>query len=342
MNQKVTINVVAEFAEVSKKTVSRVLNNESNVSDKTRKKVLDAFAELGYSPSVQARALASNQSFLIGLIYDNPNKSYVADIQAGALKICQENGYHLIIQPTDHENSQVIDALEKLIISSRLDGLVLTPPFSDNLALIKMIESKAIPFARIAPTVSRDKDIAIVCDDFNGAKAMTQHLIELGHRRIGFIKGHPQHPASELRLQGYLSALKANDIEAPLDCISQGYFSFKSGEASARQLLQLAEPPTAIFASNDFMAAAVLKVANQLGIKVPDELSVSGFDDSPISSYLWPALTTVQQPIEKMAAAATSMLLRSIKVKNTKSMIKYFTNNLIVRDSTAKLKQTKL
>jgi len=335
---KVTINVVARHAGVSKKTVSRVLNNESNVTESTRRKVQAAIDELGYVPSVQARALARNQSFLIGLIYDNPNASYVADIQKGALKVCRQRGYHLVIHPTDHESSTLLEELEELLSTSRLDGLILTPPFSDRRDILQLLQQRHLPFARVAPTQTASGSVDVISDDFDAAKKMTEYLISLGHQRIGFIKGHPDHPVSEQRLAGYRAALQAADIEFKADYVRQGYFNFRSGEEAARKLLSLTPLPTAIFASNDFMAAGVLKVASQKGLSVPHELSVAGFDDSPISRHIWPSITTVKQPVEAMAEQATDMLLAVIGRTGDAAPITHFVDSLVIRNSTAPAK----
>lgn len=336
--QKVTINVVAQHAGVSKKTVSRVLNNEPNVSEATKLKVLKVFEELGYRPSAQARGLATNQSFLIGLMYDNPNKTYVSEVQTGALEVCNRNGYHLLIHPTDHESEHLLSNLNQLINDSRLDGLVLTPPFSDMKPLLEMLEQRGLPYAKIGPTVLDDETPSVISNDVEASYEMTRYLISLGHTQVGFIKGHPDHNVSEQRLQGYQKALAENGIEFSDDFVAQGYFTFDSGESCARKLLALASPPTAIFASNDYMAAGVLKVASQKKLSVPHDLSVAGFDNAPISSYLWPALTTVKQPIKEMAAQALQLLIDVIHKRPAEKQLIQLTDELIVRDSSSPIK----
>ena len=332
--QKVTINVVAKHAGVSKKTVSRVLNDEPNVSTSTKQKVKAAFEELSYQPSAQARGLATNQSFLIGLVYDNPNKSYVSDVQAGALSICEEKGYHLLIHPSDHEHKDLLERLQRLLSSSRLDGLVLTPPFSDMQGLIEMLTEKQVPFVRIGPTINQPNLPCVIGNDIEAAYEMTHYLISLGHTKIGFIKGHPDHKVSEQRLAGFEKALKDSGIQLEPSYVQQGLFTFSSGEDCTRRLLALEKPPTAIFASNDDMAAAVLKVASQKNIAVPHDLSVAGFDDAPISRYIWPSLTTVKQPVKAKAAAALEMLIETIRNRPLVNMQLQFDDELIIRDST--------
>ncbi len=333
--QKITINVVAKHAGVSKKTVSRVLNNEPNVSDSTKSKVQAAFDELGYRPSPQARGLATNQSFLIGLVYDNPNKSYVSDVQTGALKECEDKGYHLLIQPVIHDSEDLLQKLDSLLTSSRLDGIVLTPPFSDMTGLIELLESKNVPFVRIGPTRMLSASPSVISNDVEAAYEMTSYLVSLGHTKIGFIKGHPKHNASQQRLEGYQQALKENGIAFESDFVQQGLFTFRSGEECARKLLALKEPPSAIFASNDYMAAGVLKVATQRNISVPHQLSVAGFDNAPISRYIWPSLTTIKQPVKQMASSAVELLIKTIRRQTLANKLIQLDDELIARDSTA-------
>ncbi len=333
--QKITINDVAKYAAVSKKTVSRVLNNEANVSDKTMLKVKEAFVALSYRPNPQARGLASNQSFLIGLVYDNPNKSFVSAIQTGALEICNQQGYHLLIHPTDHESPDLLDNLMQLITQSQLDGLVLTPPFSDMKNLLKMLDESKIPYARIAATTDKSTAVSVISNDKKSAYEMTQHLISLGHVDIGFILGHPHHAVTAQRYNGYKKALSDNGLALKKQYIVEGRFDFSSGEKAARNLLGLKKPPTAIFASNDHMAAGVMKVANQKNILLPSQLSIVGFDDSPISEHIWPSLTTVRQPFKLMANKAIEMLIKCIRKEPLEIKFQETESILIVRESSA-------
>ena len=332
--QKATINDVARYAGVSKKTVSRVLNNESNVSEVTKDKVEAAFKDLSYRPSQQARGLASNQSYLIALLYDNPNKSYVSDVQAGALSVCNQLGYHLVIHPFDHLHNNVLNDINRFIIQSNLDGIVLTPPFSDMKLLLDALDEHQIPIARIGATTELERSICIINNDEEVSYEITQYLISAGHTKIGFVSGRTDHNASVQRLQGYKSALTGNGIEIDERYITNGQFEFKASERCARQLMNLKSPPTAIFASNDFMAAAVLKVASQQNISVPHELSVCGFDNASISQYIWPSLSTVNQPIETMATTALQNLIKMIRKETIESTLIEFKSELLIREST--------
>ncbi len=337
---KVTINVVAKEAGVSKKTVSRVLNNEPNVSETTKQKVQAVFERLGYRPSPVARGLARNQSFLIGLVYDNPNKSYVSEIQNGALSVCDKSGYHLLIHPADYESDDLLLNIERLWTESRLDGLVLTPPFSDRSDLLELLDGLNASYVRIGATdFSRDRAApSVISNDEAAAYQVTRYLISLGHHRIGFVKGHPDHPVSEQRYKGYRQALTDNGMAQDELLVAEGLFTFASGEDAGRKLLAQPDPPTAIFASNDYMAAGILKVASQRRLSVPHDLSVVGFDNAPISGYIWPSLTTVKQPIFEMAQQATQLLLISKSDTGNQGEVKCLESELIVRESTAPLK----
>ncbi|KTF18479.1 LacI family DNA-binding transcriptional regulator [Pseudoalteromonas sp. H105] len=336
--KKVTINSVASYAGVSKKTVSRVLNNEPNVSDATREKVLKVFKELDYTPNPIARGLAQNRSFIIGCIYDNPSKSYITRVQTGALAACQENNYNLLIHPCDMRGDALISNIEQLLQTSRLDGLVLTPPFSDFKELVDFLKTKKIPYARVASAVLDDESISVRSNDEQGAFEITEHLIGLGHRSIAFIKGHPDHSATEQRFKGYLRALETHGVQFNERLVEEGNFSYHSGVDSARSILDLTPRPTAVFASNDYMAAAVLKLATQRQLKVPDDISIAGFDNAPIARHIWPGLTTIAQPVEDMTKQAVTKLIESIAQPEEKPYQVTLEARLITRESTAQIK----
>ncbi|WP_440053321.1 LacI family DNA-binding transcriptional regulator [Pseudoalteromonas sp. T1lg65] len=334
--KKVTINSVAEYAGVSKKTVSRVLNNEPNVSPATREKVLKVFEELNYKPNPIARGLAQNRSFIIGCLYDNPSKSYITRVQSGALEACQKHHYNLLIHPCELRGEALIDNVEQLLTTSRLDGLVLTPPFSDSKELIAFLKQRNIPYARVASAMD-DDSISVSSNDEQGAFELTEHLIKLGHRDIAFIKGHPDHSATENRFAGYQRALKKHQIHYQPKLVAEGNFSYHSGAISAKEILDISPRPTAVFASNDYMAAAVLKMATQNNIKVPDELSIAGFDNAPIARHIWPGLTTIAQPVEEMTMLAVEELIKQITTPQEKPFQMVLEAKLITRESTQAL-----
>jgi len=338
---KATITDVAKRAGVSMKTVSRVLNNEPNVAEKTRERVKAIAAELRYSPNLAARGLATSKSYLIALIYDNPSPDYIAHIQRGAIDACREVGYHLVVEPLSldcaHSHGEKVNAVRAVLDRLPVDGVILTPPLTDSEAILEVLAELNIKCVRIAPKNGGDQAF-VGMNDEAAAYQMTQHLLTQGHEKIGFIRGHVDHAATSLRHAGYLRAMQEAGISVSDDLIVQGDFSFESGAAAARKLLSAdaLEKPTAIFASNDDMAAAVISVAGQMGLDVPEQLSVCGFDDTPLARVVWPALTTVRQPIYKMGHQAAKELVRRSDVEAEQGQILDF--KIMLRDSVAKLK----
>lgn len=305
----VTIHHVARRAQVSIKTVSRVLNREPNVRADTRARVLAAAEALQYRPNQSARSLAGSRSFLICLFYDNPSPAYVSDVQLGAISRCREAGYHLIVEPIDSASPDLGSQVGATLATLRVDGVILTPPVSDNADVLAALDDSGVPYVRIAPQSQLERAAYVHMDDRLAAREMTRLLIEAGHRDIGFIIGHPDHGASHQRYEGYVDALQEHGLELRPEHVVQGYFSFASGCDAARRLLAGPDRPSAIFASNDDMALGVIAVAGRVGVSVPRELSVAGFDDTPGAQIVWPQLTTVRQPIEEMAAAAADLLI---------------------------------
>lgn len=310
---KATIDDVAALAGVSIKTVSRVVNGEPNVRTATRDKVQQAVDKLGYTPSQSARSLASQRSFLIALLYDNPSASYVIDVQNGILSQCRPAGYDLLIQPCDHTQPGLEQHLASLVRKSRVDGVVLTPPLSDNVNLVRRLTELGLPVVAIAPAVDMALCSSVITNDEEAAFALTSKLIDKGHKRIGFVLGHPDHLAMANRYRGYQKALMYHGIALDKRLVVQGMNSFESGYYAAEKLLLMDVPPTAIFAANDDMAAGAIKLAHKLNRKIPADVAIAGFDDIPAAEQIWPGLTTVRQPIEAMASQAAQLLLQRIK-----------------------------
>ena len=311
-----TIDDVAALAGVSIKTVSRVLNDEPSVRPDTRGRVEDAMAALNYQPSLPARSLAGRRSNLIGLVYENPSANYVFDVQSGAMARCREGKLRLFIQSCNGLGDQLIGEVLAMIEQTHVDGLVVTPPLSANRALIALLERQGLPFVRIGPDEEDFDSPAVVIDDEAAAAAMTAYLLDLGHERIGFIAGHPEHSSSHLRKTGYRRAYEARGAAAPEDLTEQGYNTAASGREAALLLLRRADRPTAIFASNDDMAAGVVLAAHELGLEVPGDLSVAGYDDTQLARIVWPTLTTIHQPTYNMSHCATGLLIDLIRGKD--------------------------
>ena len=315
--KKATIDDVAAMAGVSIKTVSRVTNNEPNVRESTREKVQRAVRKLKYRPNTSARSLAGNRSYLIGLLYDdpdlyeNPSSNYIVNIQQGALRVCKAENYDLLIHPCNYKDKNLGAEIRDLISHSKLDGVILSPPLSDKTSIIATIEKTGTPLVRISP--AEKSAISVNTNDRQLCAEMTEHLASLGHRRIAFITGNPDHKALKKRFLGYQDGLKNAGLRLIMGLVRDGDNSFGSGQECARSLLRSKNPPSAIFACNDDMATGVLRVAGQMGIKVPAELSVAGFDDIPLAQQSYPSLTTIRQPVRQMAEMAVEILMDQVR-----------------------------
>jgi LacI family transcriptional regulator len=334
--RRATIDHVAEKAGVSIKTVSRVLNG-AHVGEKTREKVIKAATRLKYSPNLAARRLAANRSFVIGLLYDTPQSDYVTSIQIGSLGVCRRERYDLLIHPCSTVAPGLIEEIGRLLHT--VDGFLLTPPVSDYLPLLVSLKKEEMKFVRVSQRPELSDAPCISVDDERAAGEITELLIALGHRRIGFIMGNPEHGASHDRLRGFQEALAAHRIAPDASTIAQGMFTFESGYEAARSLLGVGRRPTAIFASNDHMAMGVLRAAHELDLNIPDDLAVSGFDDTPMASFAWPPLTTVRQPIQEVASLATEILLALLRGE-TVSGEHRLRSQLVCRQSTGTLDES--
>ena len=306
-----TIREVAARAGVSIKTVSRVVNNEPNVRPATRERVRKAVSDLDYEPLPAARGLAGRRTFCIGLLYENPHEfSYIQRLLDGAFAACEKNGHALLLRPCTDDLTPAM--VRQFVRQTRVDGVLLTAPIADRSDVTSLLVDMGVAFAQVSPRDTNPLWTSVGPDDAEASHALTDHVLALGHRRIGFIKGDPKHGASHKRLAGHLDCLRDRGINADPALIVEGNFDFDSGKRGLHALWQLTEPPTAIIASNDDSAAGVVVAAHELGIGIPGTLSVAGFDDSPTATHTWPALTTVRQPIAAIASRATELLIANI------------------------------
>ncbi len=309
MSERANIRDVAARAGVAVKTVSRVLNGHPYVSAETKARVDEAMRALDFRPSVAARILSGAKSNQIALIYDNHSPYYMFQIQTGCWDYCRANHIRLLAQPVDVADPQVGEQVRGLVTETHVDGIILSSPVTDCDPVLRALEALDIPFVRISPGTNHALTSSVFMDDAQAADDMTTHLINHGHRRIGFIKGHPNHMASDDRLFGYRRALDRAGLPFEPSLICDGEFDFDSGVRGGNYLLDLPDRPTAVFASNDDMAAGVLAVAHDRGINVPGELSVTGFDDTTLARTVWPPLTTIHQPMAELARTATEILI---------------------------------
>ena len=307
---RVRLEDVARTAGVSPKTVSRVLNDEANVSDTTRQRVRAAMEAMDYRPLPSARSLAGNRSFVVAMLYDNndnPASTYLAEIQDGVLEACDEHRYSMMVRPLRMRGDDFVRRLDAMISDHHPDGVVLTPPITDYAPLLKRLKERGVPYASVSP-LQRSGAIGVTMDEQQAARAIVEHLIGLGHRRIAHVIGIADHGASRWRLAGYRGAIAAAGLPEDPALVVQGAFTFSSGVTAAHQLFALEHRPTAVFAANDDMATGVMWAAGEYGMKVPHDLSVCGFDDTPLARQLWPSLTTVRQPSREMGKIAAQQL----------------------------------
>jgi LacI family transcriptional regulator len=314
MSERANIRDVSALAGVSVKTVSRVLNGHRYVSGETKERVEKAMRELDFKPSIAARILAGTKSGQVALIYDNHSPYYMNQVQTGCWEACQEAGLRLLAQPVDVSDPTVGEQVRGLVTETHVDGIILSSPVTDCVPVLKALDGMDIPFVRISPGTNHALTSSVFMDDAQAADDMTTHLINKGHRVIGFVRGHPNHMASEERLFGYRRALDRAGIAFEPELVAPGAFDFDSGVAAARRFLDAARRPTAIFASNDDMAAGVLSLAHDMGLDVPADLSVAGFDDTTLARMVWPQLTTIHQPTRELALAATRLLLEGVQL----------------------------
>ena len=304
----ITIHDVARHAGVSPMTVSRVINGESNVREETRARVAASVATLRYKPNLAARSLASADAVHIGVLYANPSANYLSEFLLGSLEQSSLAGCQLVIERCDSDESQTIARM----VQGGVHGVVLPAPLCDSEAALGAVAEAQVPAVLVASGRPAPGLSAVSINDFEASRAMTRHLLELGHRRIGFINGHPNQTASGQRFRGYIEGMTEAGLSVGTDQVAQGYFTYRSGLEAAEKLLT-AWKPTAIFASNDDMAAATMAVAHRRGLDVPTDLTVAGFDDTPLATTVWPALTTVRQPIAEMAREAVRLLIDQIR-----------------------------
>jgi len=328
-----TINDVAQKAGVSIKTVSRVVNNENGVSKKTRDLIQQVIHELGYVPNVSARRLASDRSFVIGLVVHKTSE-YHGEIITNILEEVNKLRYSLQVIYHDPKSHASRASINGIIQQKCVDGLILTPPCDNDLIFLHMCAAAAIPFVRLTPMDPNLPFPYVTGDDYQGAYDLTKYLIELGHKRIGFLMGNHEHQASQARFEGYLAAMRELGLVIDTDMIRDANFEFESGRQQTHELLKNHNSPSAVIASNDESAAGALYAAHEARILVPEELSIAGIDDLPTAHKVWPALTTVRQPMERISREATNMLIALIEGKAPEITQIRVEEELVVRQST--------
>lgn len=318
MTAKITIREVAAAAGVAVKTVSRVLNDEPNVTPPVRERVMKAVEDLGYVPSMAARRMGGRRSYLLISFNDRANtinnwrsgrgNDWLDQMLYGAVLACEARGYRMMFELIDPASDQWERQVSAVLSALQPDGVILTPPHSESLAMKELLQRRRVPFACLGGR-GEGMGAGVRMDDHAAAAEATRHLIHTGRRRIGFIGGDPRFAVSAARRQGYETALEEAGRTAEAALRTEGDFTFESGVAAAERLLGLAEPPDAILASNDEMALAVLHVAHRRGLSAPGDLAVISFDDTPGVRLSVPPLTAIRQPIAAMAERASGLLI---------------------------------
>lgn len=307
-----TLKDVGALAGVSAMTVSRVMTGSTAVRESTRERVMNAVEQLGYSPNLAARSLVGVRQLQVALLYAKPS-AYIADLMFGGLEQGRRRNVQFLVEKCPVMSRAVLE-IER-IVEDGADGLLIAPPMANVEPVLDYIETNDIPAVVVTSGRVREKVCSVGVDAHAAALEMTRHLVALGHRRIGFIVGHPRHATSHHRLDGYREALEEAGITVDENLVAQGRFSYRSGMDAAIHLLDQRPRPSAIFASNDEMAAAVIACAHRLGLDVPADLSVVGFDDTPLASAIWPPLTTIHVPTAEVAKAAVELLIEKVTVR---------------------------
>ena len=328
--KNVTIQDVARTAGVSVSTVSRVLNDKDDVAPETYQKVRDVIEELSYTSSLAARSMRSRRTNVIGLIVPDVADSFSIQVMKGVNQAIFELDYDLIIYTSGsirkHSAAEREQYFVSLLNGSITDGVIIVTPAATSF-------STAAPVVTIDPNNECPECLMITATNLAGAMAAMEYLIGLGHRRIGFIGGRPDLQCAQRRLQGYQDGLRQANIPLDPDMIAAGDFSTETSRLCARQLLSVSNPPTAIFAANDQSAIGTIETAREMGLRVPEDLSVIGFDNIPEAAYFLPALTTVDQFIEEMGRVATEKLIGLIQGQALESDLYKMPTQLVVRDS---------
>ncbi|MDE2597198.1 MAG: LacI family DNA-binding transcriptional regulator [Sphingomonadales bacterium] len=336
-----TIDDVAALAGVARASVSRVLNNQPNVREELRDKVLRAVDMLGYRVNMQARQLAGRKTLRIGLVHasdfdSEPNSYFTSALELGATRAAARLGAQLQTHVVNLNDRNVVATIVGLLRDDQCDGAILTPPFADNLDLLRALGEAGIRIVCIAAgPQSREFADTLGIDDRQAGYDIGLHLAGLGHRRFGFVKGLQEHLSAESRFDGFLAALVDSGLDETAVCWERGNFTFRSGLDCAQRLLAGEGGVTALVCANDDMAAGALLAAHKAGLRIPQDVAITGCDDTPVSEIVWPPLTTVHQPLRRMGARAVEWLAGPEPAEGGETPVRneVVAHQLVVRDS---------
>ena len=331
--ERVTIRDIARVAGVSVATVSRVMNDRPDVSPETRESVLRVARAHNFTTNRSARGLSVGRTGLIGFTLPWVDEHYFTGILAGATEALHEQEQRVVLCPTHHEHDREVSLLERLMNGTTDGAIVLLP--EESPAELRALNEHGFPFVVADPRQPLDEGVPVVSAAHgSGARSATEHLIRLGHRRIGLITGFPGWTATEERIAGYKTALASAGLPLVSELVVEGEFNAEAGYVAAARLLDRVDRPTAIFASNDNTAVGTMRAALERGMRIPEDLSIVGFDDTEVARNVWPRLTTVRQPLAELGRTAVSLLNRLIEGQRTEALRIELATRLIVREST--------
>ena len=340
----ITIKDVAAEAGVSFQTVSRVINKGPNVTPAMQARVQAAIDKLGYVPSLAARRLGGSRSYLVLAFNDRRptiegwqsrrGNDWVDQMLFGGMLKCAEHGYRMLFELVDSHSDELEAQVQAALSALHPDGVILTPPHSENDTITDLLQRNGLIFARLGSR-REGAGFAVHMDDEAAARTATEHLLDLGHTRIAYVEGHPEYAMSPDRLRGFTDALAARGLAVDPRYLQPGDFTYEAGAAAMKTLAALDVPPSAVLASSDEMALGVLHAAAPLGLSVPHDLSVVSFDDTPTVRMSIPALTAIRQPIAAMTAKAAELLIEGKAKGVTGSGRHLLPFEFVVRESTA-------
>jgi LacI family transcriptional regulator len=326
---------VAKLAGVSRATVSYVLNDRMDgripITDQTREKVLDAAKALGYEPNALARSLKAGASFMIGVLLPAVHNPHYWDILDGVSEVVSDQDYHISLSIANLDLERERWCLRSLL-EQRFDGLILLPSFTDVLIdEVKALSKRSSPAVFISPIEGADW---VFTDIRGGAEALMAHLLSLGHQRIGFINGAARPQLSQTREDVYREKIRAAGLPLDEALIRHCGHRMENGYIQTRVLLDLPDPPTAIWTINDILAVSAMRAIHERGLRIPDDIALAGFDDIVFARQLYPPLTTVHMPAVEMGRQAGEMLFKRIDDPQCEPMQTILDTELVIRQST--------
>jgi len=330
-----TIKDVARLAGVHPSTVSRVINDDFRISEKTKNKVLLIIKKLGYTPNAIARGLKTKRTHTLGMLIPDITNPFFAEIARGVEDAANKNNFNVILCNTDDKPKKERTYLE-ILRGKRVDGLILGTAHIKDKSILGL-EKKKFPYILVSRNIEKLNKNCIIVDDVEGGIMATEYLIKIGHRRIAHITGPLKTRSALNRLKGYKLVLKKHGIEYKDELVGEGDFKIKGGYQVMKRFLKLAEPPTAIFAANDLLALGAMQAIQKKNFHIPEDFSVIGFNDIKLASFIYPPLTTIRQPMLEMGALAVKMLIKIIEEGEFNQRKEVLESKLIIRESCKKI-----